>query len=227
MSHTWTCQPTGGVRWEASQGRIDLVTDDGNPIRTLERRPDGTWLESVGDIAFAPDGTAAVVASSSSEWGQGTTINLYTRAGAPLRTIPVPGGGWIFKLAFDGKTILASKGPELVAFSAEGELLGQVAPAVAEARQEKEYWQPFFAPDSRQILLFRHGTHQVHRYEWGHRLAGRCPTDVPKPLTFRYNSPQSVSWEQGTAGGLSHGTGDVKTAERHDEQNRRSMGGAA
>jgi hypothetical protein len=103
---------------------------------------------------------------SSQEFGKGTTINLYTKEGDPVRAIAVPGEGLILKLAYNGKQIVVSKGSGLLVFTAGGKPVGKFNPAVDGTKKEQEYWQPFFAPDGKALLLFRHGTHDVYRYKW-------------------------------------------------------------
>lgn len=48
-------------------------------------------------------------------------VNLYSAAGEPLRTIPVPLAGWPSRLAYDGKRIVLAGDADVLIFDARAE----------------------------------------------------------------------------------------------------------
>lgn len=95
--------PSGPLCWVAGYENVFLVKDLRNTIRTISRRPDGQWLERLGSLGVAPDGSAAVLAWSQS--GQ-VSLNTYGPTGDPRSTYVVPRGWYrLGSVAYDGQSV--------------------------------------------------------------------------------------------------------------------------
>lgn len=145
-------------KWYAHPKSGDFIITDYTPIVRLVRRdscmsqvvslthrPDGQWLDSIDDVAFAPDGTIAVLDSSQGDSSGGfttffsrmpsklptETINLFQADGTPIRTIAPMVGGKLTDVDFDGANLVGTwtydpPNPYVYVFKATGEVVGKI-----------------------------------------------------------------------------------------------------
>jgi hypothetical protein len=157
-------QPGTARVWVLGYEKVYLIDEKGAVIRTIKRRPDGFWLEHPKTAATAPDGSIAVVSSGHDtlRHSRELAVSLYSPQGEPKLTFTLPETGeWSFpRIAFDGKRLAIAEKKAIVLFDATGKPLGQFEPAP----NEDAAWTPFFAPGSRELLLFD-GVKTLHRFE--------------------------------------------------------------
>lgn len=145
-------------------GDLRVVGEDGNLIRTIKRRPNRNWLETVHGIGIAPDGGVAIGSRGSVRPAfTKPAINLYGPKGKPIRTIPLPFDGYIFRIAYNGNFIVLSREADLLILDAGGKVIRRFAPT--ETQRDKPYWQPFFSPDGAELWLCEQGSRTIHRYQ--------------------------------------------------------------
>jgi hypothetical protein len=164
ISENWQFQTGTQRRWVGGYLEAYLVGDSGKVLRTIKRRPNGTWLEKVDGLAVAPDGSVAIVASDSRSFGgSDSTVNLYMKDGEPIRTIAVPGGDWVYRVAYNGRSVVASLGSDLLIISAVDATVRRFT-SVVQPDGRKSYWSPFFAREGKELWLFRDGTQELRRF---------------------------------------------------------------
>jgi hypothetical protein len=110
-SQCWIFQPQGGRRWVIARPALTLVDADGNVVRAIDKRPDGTWLWHPGKAGMAPDGSLALIAGR---------LCLYGPEGEPLQTIPLPEDARYACVAFDGRRIALASGEAIYLGDREG-----------------------------------------------------------------------------------------------------------
>jgi hypothetical protein len=117
-------QPGTDRFWCEAYHAIHLLDAAGKPLRAIERRPDGNWLDVVERICVAPNGSVAVASrSSTGTWrgaGSGSALSIYTAAGEPVRSWSFAGVERVHGLAFDGKRIVLTTDSAGFVFDAEG-----------------------------------------------------------------------------------------------------------
>ena len=159
----WHFQPRGQTRWITGWQELYLVGEDGKRSRTIKRRPDGTWLEIIGDIGVASDGSAAVVCRDSERMGPyEPVVCLFGPQGEPIRTIALPFDGYVYRMAYNGRCIVLARGAYLLILDPEGKSIRKFVP---EGGSEDTYWEPFFSPDGPELLLHESRSLSVQRYE--------------------------------------------------------------
>jgi hypothetical protein len=167
----------------ADEVEISSYFPDANHVATLTHRADGQWLESIHDVACAPDGSIAVRDSSSGNSSGGfitpfprlpshlpvETISIYTREGDPLHTIDFSRFAGLSEIAFDGKHIAATfpyepPTPLVYLFDSDGAPVGAIR--IAElAGIERVNLRPFIVAGGREILAVDLESGMSCRYE--------------------------------------------------------------
>jgi hypothetical protein len=160
LAGRWLPRPGGTGRWVLGYQKIGLADGKGEVTRTIDRQPNGHWLESLAEGAVAPDGSLAVVSGSS--FGRVMKLHLYDKAGEPVRTVALPPSVHVASpLAYDGERIAIWADGRLLLLAASGRPVGQFRPP--QAGPEKAYWRPFL-PVGRGELWLHDGRLTVHRY---------------------------------------------------------------
>jgi hypothetical protein len=140
---------------------VRLIDPAGKVVRTIDRRPDGNWLEQPWAIAFAPDGSMAIVAHGTH--AAGTSVNLYKADGEPIRTIVLPDVVRRYpRIAYDGNRLVVVD-RALVIFDAAGRPIAQCDPPL-KVPQGRWYY-PYLLPGGRELALFDGKRPVLHRYE--------------------------------------------------------------
>jgi len=138
----------------------------GKALLTIERRPDGNWLDIVERICIAPDGSVAVASRASSiTWrgeGAGSSLSTYSASGDPVRSLPIPYIKRLHGLAYDGKRIVVtgeaggfvfdSEGQAISRFEPEGKTAAGATPRCYLAHGGTELW--LWSPETRIIRRF-------------------------------------------------------------------------
>ncbi len=108
-------QPGSGVLVTLRYEDVRLIDPAGKLLRTINRRPDGNWLERPHAIALAPDGSMAILAGRSR--GREVSANLYKANGDPIRTISLPEAVGTFpRIAYDGRRLVIAGDSGLLIF---------------------------------------------------------------------------------------------------------------
>jgi hypothetical protein len=132
---------------------------------TIERAPDGTWLENQHGPAVAPDGAVAVVdvaAGSGAKPDAG--LLLYESAGPSTpRSIPLPHDVMYFRVALGRSwAVLAEFNREAVLVRrADGKLLRFAVPSVDE---DEDKWSFGLDPDDDELIAFDSRARKVYRF---------------------------------------------------------------
>ncbi len=156
-------QPGSARVWVLGYEKVYLIDEKGAVIRTIKRRPDGSWLEHPRTGATAPDGSIAVLSSDNIlREGRKLAMSVYSPHGDPKFTFTLPENvEWSFpRIAFDGKRLAIAEKNVIVFLDDTGKPFGRFEPAP----NEDAAWTPFFAPGSRELLLFD-GVKTLHRFE--------------------------------------------------------------
>ncbi|MBI2841520.1 MAG: hypothetical protein HYX75_24655 [Acidobacteria bacterium] len=94
--------------------KIYIVDGSGKAIRTIEKQPDGRWLGHLQSASVAPDGSFAVlVHHGDSLEVDSCAVNIYTAAGAPIRTVNIERAFAYSSLLFGGNLALVSNNGDL------------------------------------------------------------------------------------------------------------------
>jgi hypothetical protein len=140
---------------------VRLIDPAGKVLRTIDRRPDGNWLEEPWAIAFAPDGSMAIMAYGTHP--AGTSVNLYKADGEPIHTIVLPDVVRRYpRIAYDGNRLVVVD-RALVIFDAAGRPIAQCDPPL-KVPQGRWYY-PYLLPGGRELALFDGKQPVLHRYE--------------------------------------------------------------
>ncbi len=107
--------------------RIQRLNEDGKVDDTLERDPEGKWIERVDHVCSAPRRTivVAVVQPRHSRYSEALSmLHLYDRDLKGLRTIKVPTDD-LRTLDYDGRWIALATESEAFLYRATGEPVGR------------------------------------------------------------------------------------------------------
>lgn len=165
-------QPSTGNVLALGRGEAYLVNAGGDTIRTISRRPDGNWLDTLDVVSFAPDGSFAIVAKpGGSSTTTSVTVNVYTKRGEPIHTINLPfrtiksswSSGYSYGIAYDSRHLVATGGGSVVLFDSSGAPLQAFTPAIR--TNERTWLQPYLVNGGRELLIHKYGSSTVQRYE--------------------------------------------------------------
>jgi hypothetical protein len=159
----WCPQPGTARRWVLCGEVALLVESSGAVIRTIARRCDRIWLDSVEKGSVASDGSIAIVARASALPGAPYTVNIYTAQGEPIQTIHLPNSiTWSHpQVAYDGRRLVLVQGHQIVAFDATGKVIGRLAGLPVGEREST--WTPFLTRGGRELLL-SNGRNSIYRF---------------------------------------------------------------
>ncbi len=141
---------------------IRLIDPAGKTIRTIQRRPDGNWLERPDAATVAPNGAMAILAESRSD--RRATVNLYKANGDPVRTVLLPESiGRYLHLAYDGRRIVVTGESGLIIYDGSGAaVLHSKVPIKV---QQGSFYYPYILAGGRELALFDGKTLALHRFE--------------------------------------------------------------
>jgi hypothetical protein len=165
-----TChiQPGGKVLVARRSEEVELIDRTGKTIRTIDRGPDGHWLQDVETIAFAPDGSMAVLDAArdplTKVYRADVSANLYTAHGDPMCTIRLSQFfSEVPRIAYDGRRLIVAGDAGVLLFDSSGALQGwcDKPPQFAALN----YYDPYLLPGGRVLALFDGEQPVLHRYE--------------------------------------------------------------
>ncbi|OQW96426.1 MAG: hypothetical protein BWK77_04765 [Verrucomicrobia bacterium A1] len=151
-------QPGTGDRWVVGHYDVTLVSPSGAVLRAISKRPDGSWLENPDTLSVAPDGSIAVAARGSHRDGGPNTINLYTAAGDPVRTIPLSESeGYMPLPVWNGRHLFLRVGDDIHVLDAAGQPVQKFKPGACSHG-------PFVAAQGHEVWVFDEGALTFRRY---------------------------------------------------------------
>jgi hypothetical protein len=164
ITETWHYQPHAGRRWSLGYESIWLVDDKDDIVQTITHRPSGAWLGHVDEGAVAPDGSLAVIAGPREMGMRGPAeLNIYSPAGEPVKTIPLP-DTWIgMRVAFNGRWAITASDAELHLYNVESGARNRFP--IPAAGGDKHFWYPFVSPDGTEVWLQDSGGTTLTRYK--------------------------------------------------------------
>jgi hypothetical protein len=153
----WLEQPGSTRRWVVCPEAVLLVDRSGKVNRTVARRFDRNWLESITAAAVGPDGSIAIVAHAPSLPGEPYTVNVYTAQGDPVRTFPLPDSiAWSYaRIAYNARHLVIAQDDQVVAFEPMGDIVGKLTPLPA--GEHGGGWTPFLTGVDHWLWLFDGG----------------------------------------------------------------------
>jgi sugar lactone lactonase YvrE len=164
IAETWLFAPGSKRRWVIGYKAVFLVDANGALIRTIRKRPDGTWLTNMMGAAVGPDGSLVLRNSSGRfEFDRRTVLSLYGPGGEPVRSIPLVNPTWNAEVAFDGTTIATISGGTVYLYDVAGGPVKKFDLPFVDA--EKSYWVPFFSPDGTELWLWPAGSLELVRFK--------------------------------------------------------------
>jgi hypothetical protein len=164
-------QPSGGRCWVVSTDGVKLVGDDNTVLRTIHRRPDRCWLDTISAAAFGPDGGLAVASAAS--WLLAPAppgVSTYGPTGEPLVTAPPPNVDYEWKtwrtLAYNGRYVLTGPhggedGRRLLLDTAANPPKWYEVDSLA---PYDDRWRAFFVHDGRELWMFAENARKVERF---------------------------------------------------------------
>jgi hypothetical protein len=155
---------TGGF-WAVRWHELAVMDEKGQVTRTVARRADRKWLDSVSDAVVARDGSLAVAAGSNvlRADSRESTLNLYSSDGAPtamIRLSPEDSGR---HFAYDGRTLALWQSGEIRIVDRSGKPLAHFTPR-AEGKQADD-WPLLIAAQGRELWMFDAATKTMQRFE--------------------------------------------------------------
>lgn len=176
--YSWVHYHPGSPRYWVIEGlsaaKLNLVGPDDQVVRTIERRPDGGWLDHISAAAVGPDGSLAVVAGPIGlpvNWNRPEiSISIYSATGEPRQCIKPPNLGenglFFERLAFNGRYVLS--GPwdydqpryvllDTAAAPPKWYDLGPLAPY-------RDVWHCFFVKGGKELWMFAENARKIERF---------------------------------------------------------------
>ncbi len=163
ISEEWYFKPGTHERWIVGYHCIALTDAEGKIIRTIEKRPNGDWLEVTRSAAVAPDGSLAVIAVPD-EWGMRgpATINVYRPDGEPVATLAHKGRWQPDQIAFNGRVAVTCDGSRVQFHSLDGRpTIFSSFPVLPE---KQEYWYVHFSPEGDELWARNADERQLRRF---------------------------------------------------------------
>lgn len=163
VSEEWYFKPGTHERWIVGYHSIALTDAEGKIIRTIEKRPNGDWLEVTRSAAVASDGSLAVIAVPD-EWGMRgpATINVFRPDGEPVATLAHHGEWQPYQIAFNGRVAVTCEGRGVQFHSLDGRpTVYSSFPALPE---KQEYWYVHFSPEGDELWARNADERQLRRF---------------------------------------------------------------
>ena len=159
----WFFRPDSRERVVLGYERAFLYDVGGNRTRTLERRADSLWLANPFDAAVAPNGTFAILARSHTG-GQSPapSVTLFSAAGDAVKTLELPNGGILARVAACDSAVAVLDGPSLLFINRETDKSAILL--LPTAAGKNSYLIPFFSPDAKELWIFDQSSRRLERY---------------------------------------------------------------
>ncbi len=164
ITEQWHFQPGSGRKWVRCYEKVVLVDTRNRVIKTIERRPNGHWLEHPDALAVAPDGSIVVFDAPFFGSDSKPSFCVYSADGEPVRTFPAPVMlDSVAEIAYGDKLIAAIgyEGP-LVLFDTLGKPLLEFE--VGKRLTPKRRRFLLFPPDGKELHVLDAETRIVHRF---------------------------------------------------------------
>jgi hypothetical protein len=158
--------PVRGGAWDRDGATLRRLDALGNPVKTIQHRPDGAWIVHVEDADAAPDGSLALVCTEPdpARWlsfGQGPMwLCHYAPDGSPRGTLMLDRTSYTYSVRHLGDRVLLMDNYSILAFEASGPL----APRATryEIGKEGDVWQVMERPKG-ELLAWRSGSFELRR----------------------------------------------------------------
>lgn len=164
ITEEWHFQPGTGRRWVRCYEKIVLVDATDRVIKSIDRRPNGDWLEKPNSLAVAPDGSLIVADAPFRNSESRPSLNFFSADGEPVRTFPTPAVlARFMKIAYSGAwtAAIGYEGP-LVLFDGTGKAL--VDHEVGKKLTPSRHRFLFFSSDGKELRVLDAQTQIVHRF---------------------------------------------------------------
>jgi len=162
ISERWYPLPLSDCMLALGYQNAFIVTREGKTLRTIQRRPDGNWLENPDSASIAPDGSFAIL-SRSRRSGARFFVNVFSPEGEPLRTFPLAQYCKDHCLAFTGKYLVTCTDTDICVLSATGEPL--LSFPLPKEESKDPWWEAFSTESGRELWLVSRPLKKVHRFE--------------------------------------------------------------
>jgi len=122
-----------------------VINGEGKVRRTIQRRPDNTWLEHPNRASIGADGSFAILTRGGGYWHKTPwDVNLYSAAGDPVRIVTLPAACMDFCFVYTGKHLATRTDTDVCLFSASGEPILKFSPEWKDFKTERcECFAPF------------------------------------------------------------------------------------
>jgi hypothetical protein len=139
-----------------------LLGRDSKVRRTIQRRPDRSWLEYPDSAAVAPDGSFAVTTCrnyAKDLW----QAHLYSASGDPIRTLELPPECGTFFFTYTGKHLVVGSGSEVYLLTNTGEPHLKFSAGADDL--DAGYWKCFVTKAGRELWIASLQSKLVMRFE--------------------------------------------------------------
>lgn len=159
----WLFKPGTRERWVLGYRAIHLLDEHGDTLRSIERRPDGNWIEHVQEGAVGPDGSLALIASPDGRGMRGpAVVNVYRADGEPIRSIPLVAESIFARVAFNGSIVATTDSDAVYLYDLKG---GRPRKASLPADDAPGgWWHVYFSPDGAELWLRGTTSKDIQRY---------------------------------------------------------------
>jgi len=157
----WSFQPETGNGLAVDHRVAFLIDKDDQVLQTINRSHDENWLELVGDVAFAPDGSFVIAAMQASS--NGNSITVYDKTARPKKTLKLPNDTNFPNLAFDGTNLVVGSFDAITYVNINDGQFNQFTPKSDVGKQTS--WHPFFVPGIDEVIVFDGASSTLRRYE--------------------------------------------------------------
>ncbi len=140
-----------------------IVGRDDKVIRTIQRRPDGNWLENPELASIAPGGSFAIVSGRGFYAKRTWFVNLYSPVGDPVRTITMSAACMDSCFAYTGKHLVTRTESDVVLFNDRGEPVLGFRPPMDGFKDDT--WECFATLGGRELWLLCAQRKMVARFD--------------------------------------------------------------
>ena len=163
IQEEWYPLPRNGRTLALGYHDAFIISNGGDILRKIQRRPDGNWLEHPERASIGPDGSFAIVSGRSMRHDGQWFVNLYSPAGEPIRTVAMPSTCMNFCLAFTGKYLASCTESEICLFSSSG---GPVSAFQYPLEHLQDHWWSCFSTQGgHELWLVSTKLKKVYRFE--------------------------------------------------------------